>query len=105
MQFFFIPHISRNPRVTPTTAFLQLFYPRIVVGNHFFITMRFLTSLIFISCLASIVFLSGCDRPEREVSHYGKVIDDLPEIPEAKEPFDIPEVEGIDLENIMRRRY
>jgi len=68
----------------------------------FFIAMRLLASLLFVGCL---VFLSGCDRPEHEASYYGKVIDHLPDIPEAKEPFVIPPVEGIDVEEITKRRY
>ena len=67
--------------------------------------MRFLVSLFFVGCLGSVVFFSGCDRPEREIHHYGKIIDHLPDIPEAKEQFVIPEVEGLDLENIKRRRF
>jgi len=67
--------------------------------------MRFLVSLLFVGCFGSVVFFSGCDRPARETSHYGEVIDHLPDIPEAKERFEIPPVEGIDVENITRRRY
>ena len=75
------------------------------VSFPFFIAMRFLVSLLFAGCLGSVVFLSGCDRPEREIHHYGTIIDQLPDIPEAKEPYEIPEIEGIDLEQITRRRF
>ena len=67
--------------------------------------MRLLVSLFFVGCLSGIVFLSGCDRPAHETFHYGKVIDHLPDIPEAKEQYKIPDIEGVDVENITRRRY
>jgi len=67
--------------------------------------MRFFVSLLFLGCLGGIVFLSGCDRPEHEVYHYGTIIDQLPDIPEAKEPFELPEIEGIDRENLLRKRF
>ena len=67
--------------------------------------MRLFVSLLFVCCLGSAVFLAGCDHPKQEMSHYGKIIDQLPDIPEAKERFDIPEIEGIDVENLTRRRY
>ena len=68
--------------------------------------MRCLVSLLFVGCLGGTIFLSGCDRPERDSSYYGEIIDHLPDIPEAKEQFEIPpDIEGVDVENIMRRRY
>ena len=68
------------------------------------VAMRLFVSLFFLSCLGSVVFLAGCDRPKQEMSHYGKIIDHIPNIPEAKEQFEIPKIEGIDVENITRRR-
>jgi len=71
----------------------------------FLLPMRFLVSLFFVGCLG-VVFLSGCDRPESDAANYGEIIDRLPDIPEAKELFEIPQdIEGVDVENIMRRRY
>jgi len=67
--------------------------------------MRLFVLLPFVGCLCGVVFVSGCDRPERETPYYGKMIDQLPDIPEVKEPFDIPEIEGVDLEAIKRRRF
>ncbi|MCL2304457.1 MAG: hypothetical protein FWC43_03850 [Planctomycetaceae bacterium] len=67
--------------------------------------MRLFVPLLFIGCLCGVVFLAGCDRPEHEAFHYGKVIDHLPNIPEAREPFEIPDIEGIDREDLLKQRY
>ena len=66
---------------------------------------RLVVSLFFVGCLGGFAFVSGCDRPERGTSHYGTIVDRLPDLPEAKEQFDIPDIEGIDREDLMRKRY
>jgi hypothetical protein len=47
---------------------------------------------IFLFLLAgSVLFLSGCaDRPELSPNAYGTVLQALPEMEEAKEPFPFP---------------
>jgi len=41
--------------------------------------------------VGSVLFLSGCaDRPELSPSAYGTILDALPELEEAKEPFPFP---------------
>ena len=67
--------------------------------------MRLFVLLLFVGCLGGFVFVTGCDRSEREVSHYGKIINHLPGIPEAREPFDLPDIEGIDREDLMKKRF
>jgi len=50
------------------------------------------TTRIFLSLLVgSVLFVSGCaDRPELSPSAYGTVLHDLPDLPEANEPFPFP---------------
>jgi len=67
--------------------------------------MRPLVSLLFVGCLCGFLSLSGCDRPEHEAIYYGRVIDHLPDLPEAKESFNIPEIEGIDRDKLLNKRY
>ena len=67
--------------------------------------MRLFVSLFAVGCLSGIVFVSGCDRPEREMPYYGKISNQLPDLPEVKEPFDLPEIEGVDREELMKKRY
>ena len=64
--------------------------------------MRIFVSLFVVCCLG--YFVPGCDRPTHEPAYYGKVVDQLPDIPEAKESFDLPEIEGVDRDEFMKRR-
>ncbi|MGL6197240.1 MAG: hypothetical protein ACRC2T_20710 [Thermoguttaceae bacterium] len=71
--------------------------------------MNRISRLIFSASLFVVIVpffaaLSGCDNPQRDPAEYGKIMEDMPEVPEAKEPFKLPEVEGVDTEYIMRTR-
>ncbi len=55
-----------------------------------------LTILFFALLMAGGVFLTGCDRPEVPRSEYGTILEDYPDMSNAK-PLPLPE--GVDLPN------
>ena len=63
-------------------------------------TMRNLLCLPFVLLIGSILFTSGCtDRPEVSPSAYGTILETLPIIKEAEEPFPFPMEEDNDHQN------
>ncbi len=45
----------------------------------------------------SVFYISGCDRPQQHSpEEFGTLVERLPDIPEARKPFELPEVEGVD---------
>lgn len=66
---------------------------------------RFSFVLCLFGCVSFVLCLAGCDRPEHDVEYYGTILTELPKIPEAEKKYDIPEIEGVDKEEIMSGRY
>ncbi|MGL6225798.1 MAG: hypothetical protein ACRC10_04130 [Thermoguttaceae bacterium] len=56
----------------------------------------------FLSLLFLLLFLQyGCDRPEKDSKEYGTVLYALPDIPDAKKPFPLPDVEGVNTQALQ----
>ena len=53
-------------------------------------------------CFALGLMICGCDEPEIDPANYGKLLDNLSEVEEAKEHIPVPEIEGIDPQLLPR---
>ena len=59
----------------------------------------------FLLALFGALFLiqGGCERPDCEPQEYGTIVYTFPDIPDAKKPFPLPEIEGINTEAIQEQ--
>lgn len=55
--------------------------------------VRFVFSIIVISAIPFCFF--GCDRPEKDPGFYGELQEHLPELPEAKASFEVPDLKDL----------
>lgn len=48
------------------------------------------SGMLLLVCLG----VGGCDHPARTPEELGTIVDHLPDLPEVKEPYQFPEIEG-----------
>lgn len=60
---------------------------------------------VFFAIVLLIIPFCGCDRPEVDPVQYGEILDKIPDVPGAEEEFAIPEVEGVDHDEIHRHAH